>query len=165
MSPTIPVHPWNPSGATPAARPNDPRYAHLFTRRPDNAVNTPRYTRPGSRDITGRQAYDLVAYLNSLGFSFSEPRIKGPNAEGIFIVAPPDGVLAVHYAKHGDPTPGDPDDSGANDLALIADAIGGSTYAPALAVIQLGKEVGLNPVTFAGLTDQAVVAALKGIFG
>lgn len=164
MTPTAPPHPF--SGAVnSAARPNDPRYAHFFTRRPDNSVSTPRYIRPGSNKITGRQAYALVAYLNSLGFQFSEPRVKGPNAEGIFIVAPPDDVLAVHYAKHADPTPTDPDDSHANDLAQIADAIGGGTFAPVLSVMQLGKEFGMNPIAFAGLTDQSVHDALKGIFG
>lgn len=162
MTPTVPIHPW---AQIPTGNPNDPRFAHLFTRRPDNDVNNPRYERPGAYDITGAQAYALVAWLNSLGFIFSEPRVKGGSSEGALVVADRNGPPAIHYAKHADPTPENPDDSHANNLAQIADAINGTRYGAALSVIQLGKECGINPLVFAGLTDQAVVDALKRIFG
>lgn len=162
MSPAIPPHPFGPGGGMFAA---DPRNTHLFTQRPNNGVSNPSYSRPGVREITADQAYALVAWLNAIGFNFSKPRVKGGSSEGVFVFAEKGGPSDVHYSVHNDPTPDHPDDSGANDLTQVADLLGGSLSSPVHALSQLAYEVGIAPITFRAVTNEAIVAALKGIFG
>ena len=159
-----PPHPWRP-GNLPTASPFDPRYSNLFTRRIENTVDTPKYRRAGSTRITGTQAFALVKWLNSAGFNFSRPRIKGPNSEGIFVWANETSEYNTYYTVHNDPTPEDPDDSNANDLGLLADFLGGYPFDPFLALMQLAKEAGINPVLFAGYNSQVIVNKLTEIFG
>lgn len=162
MTPTVPPHPFGLGGGMFAA---DPRNTHLFTSRPNNAVNIPAYSRPGVRDITADQAFALVDFLNSIGFRFSPPRIKGGSSEGVFVFAQRGGPADIHYAVHDDTTPTNPDDSGAVDLARVADTLGGALSSPTNALAQLAYEVRIAPIVFRAVTNEMIVAALKGIFG
>ena len=163
MTPNVPTHPWasNPNG-----RPD--LFPHLFTKRIENSVNNPFYRRPGSAEMTSTQAFNLVNWLNSLGFRFSKPRYKDNSTmEGKMREADPtDKTPRVYYAKFDDATPGVPDDDNAeNDLARVADALGGWLSTPTVAIAQLGFENGLPPMMFRGLTDYQIVSQLTYIFG
>lgn len=138
---------------------NPELYPWLFT-----AVNTPpirpTYKRPGAFNITAKQAIALVQFLNLLGFKFSIPKYKDSSMEGHWINADPaDETLREYVASHIGVI-------GENNLAMVADNLGGIRSSPKTGLFQTMDEVNLKFKDLAtDPTDEQIVSALKTIFG
>lgn len=156
--------PINPFSTMPTARPD--LFPGLFTSRPDNNVNIPKYAIPGLYATTARKAIGVVALLSNVGVSCTVPFFY------------PDDSLTTRIADEADPVAREyftrPVVSSASDALAI------NSFSVMQIAIRLG---GMNESPTAGLadilddmrvphasiqirpTDQEIVDALKKIFG
>lgn len=146
----------NPFNLMPTSQPE--RFPGLFTAVP--FVTRPVFRRPGVFTLIAKDAFEVVGFLNLLGFRFLSPKyVDNSTMEGQF-----------KDADINDPTPreyvsGHVGFIGELNLAQVVDNLGGDRSTPQRGLLQTMDSVGLKSSDLKTLpTDQQIVDALKQIF-
>jgi hypothetical protein len=147
----------NPFNLMPTSQPD--KFPGLFSSAPAQA-KTPVFRRPGVFNTIAKDAYEVVSFLNLLGFRFTIPKfVDKSTMEGNF-----------KDADINDPTPreyvaGHVGFTGELNIAQIVDNLGGDRSSPQRGLLQTMDSVG---VKYSDLktwpSDQQIVDALEQIF-
>ena len=147
----------NPFNLMPTGQPD--KYPWLFTS-VANAPKIPTFKRPGAFNLIAKDAFEVVEFLNLLGFSFTIPKyVDHSTLEGQF-----------KQADINDPEPreylaGHANFVGELNLAQVVDNLGGERSSPFKGLHQTMDEVKLSYKDLKVIpTDKDIVDALKKIF-
>lgn len=139
---------------------SDPaKFPGLFTA-VASQVKTPTFRRPGAFNLLAKDAFELVGFLNLLGFRFTSPKyVDHSTMEGYLKDADINDTTPREYVA------GHIGFIGELNLAQVADNLGGVLSSPQKGLLQTMDSVGLR---FSELktfpSDQQIVDALKTIF-
>lgn len=134
------------------------KFPGLFTS--VHITQRPVFRRPGMFNTIAKDAYEVIAFLNLLGFRFTIPKyVDKSTMEGPF-----------RDADINDPTPreyvaGHVGFIGELNIAQIVDNLGGDRSSPQKGLLQTMDSVGLKYSDLKVIpTDQQIVEALEQIF-
>lgn len=134
------------------------KYPGLFTSAP--VSNRPVFRRPGVFTLIAKDAFEVVAFLNLLGFRFLAPKyvdhvtMEGPFKDADINDPTPREYVAGHVGFIGE-----------LNLAQVVDNLGGDRSTSQRGLLQTMDSVGLKSSDLKVFpTDQQIVDALKQIF-